>query len=247
MLDACNVRRAPYVLPFILCGTCSYPFQPLRHGYPVEMRRPIHGAHWTRIKSAGGRGNETHARQDSRGFPSAISRGRRCRRPKTFARVDAPRFLPDLFRSIYTYLSPPLFSSRRRFTTRTGLGRACMTLHCHRVHFRGRLHHYRHQSRPIAVWQRNRYLSAARRRRSSLPRRCRVRSARTYRGYDKNERRRTRSVTGLVDWGTNATTKIGTVLRFWNRRLSVDSSARLILIQRHTESNDAGQLPNLSG
>ena len=53
----------------------------------------------------------THARDDSRGFSGTISRGRRCRRPKTFARVDAPRFLPDLFRSIYTYLSPPLLSS----------------------------------------------------------------------------------------------------------------------------------------
>lgn len=223
MLDACNVRCAPYVLPFILCGTCSYPFQPLRHGHPAEARWPIYGAHRTRIKSAGSRGDKAHARQDSRGFPGAISRGRRCRRPKTFARVDAPRFLPDLFRFIYTYLSPPLLSSRRRFTTRTGLGRACMTLHCHRVHFRGRLHHHRHRPRPIAVWQRNPYLSAARRRRSSLPRRCRVRPARTCHEYDKNERRR--FVTGLVNRGTNATTKIGTVLRFWDRRLSVNSSA----------------------
>lgn len=37
MLDACN-GRAPYVLPFILCGTCSYPFQPLRHGRAEQKR-----------------------------------------------------------------------------------------------------------------------------------------------------------------------------------------------------------------
>lgn len=42
MLDACN-GRAPYVLPFILCGTCSYPFQPLRHSQPAGARGPTGG------------------------------------------------------------------------------------------------------------------------------------------------------------------------------------------------------------
>lgn len=133
---------------------------------------------------------------------------------------------------LHLYLSPPLLSSRRRFTTRTGLGRACMTPHCHRVHFRGRLHRHRHRPRPIAVWRRNPCLSAARRRRSS-------------RAHDKR-----RDL--WVDRRANATTKTGTVLRFRGRRLSVDSSAipqgaRLIQIQGHSESNDAGQLPNLRG
>lgn len=84
-----------------------------------------------------------HARRISRGFPDTISRGRRCRRPKTFVRVDAPRFLPDLFRSTYTYLSPPhLYDSPSDLS-----GRARMTLHRHRVHFRGRLHHHRRRPR----------------------------------------------------------------------------------------------------